>query len=583
MCASFCVSSVFSAIAPAVAATDVNGAKAPRNIERAAEYTDHLHTATPIKHVVVIYQENVSFDHYFATYPHATNPAGEPAFNPRPRPISIGGNIKENAVNNLSNNNLLTNNPNKTNTANGTNAADPFRLDRTQAATADQNHGYQAEQQAFDGGKMDLFPEYTGAGTSGGVGAFGTKGQVMGYFDGNTVTALWHYAQYYAMSDNAYTDTYGPSTPGALEAVSGQTNGVVPVLGSSTGEVSDGQGGYTLDGDVDPAYDVCSSTTRTVKMTGDNIGDLLNASKITWGGFMGGFNLDQTNANGTTGCGRSTVSTTVNQTVTDYIPHHNWFQYYASTANYTHARPARAGDIGFSFQPNGAADPANHEYGLRDFETALRMNMIPAVSYIKMPAYQDEHAGYSDPLDAQTGIVELVNKIMKSPEWKSTAIIISYDDSDGWYDHAFVTPTTSSYGSLDELNGANVCGSGTEPNGLSGKPVHGRCGPGTRIPFLVISPYARQDFVSHTLISQASIVKFIEDNWLHGERLGGGSFDADAGSIMDMFNFSSHRPSEDRLILNASTGEIVGQAWGHHGDDNHHGHDHHHDHDDFQF
>ena len=48
----------------------------------------------------------------------------------------------------------------------------------------------------------------------------------MGYFDGNTVTALWHYAQHFAMSDNAYTDTYGPSTPGALEVVSGQTNGM---------------------------------------------------------------------------------------------------------------------------------------------------------------------------------------------------------------------------------------------------------------------------------------------------------------------------------------------------------------------
>ncbi len=90
-------------------------------------------------------------------------------------------------VNNLANARLLTNNPNFTNPLNGTNAANPFRLDRTQAATADQNHGYTAEQQAYDGGKADLFPLYTGTGTAGGVGAFGTKGQVMGYYDGNTV------------------------------------------------------------------------------------------------------------------------------------------------------------------------------------------------------------------------------------------------------------------------------------------------------------------------------------------------------------------------------------------------------------
>ena len=77
----------------------------------------------------------------------------------------------------------------------------------------DQNHAYTAEQQAYNDGKMDLFPKYTGKGTPGGAGAFGTKGQVMGYFDGNTVTALWHYAQHFAMNDNAWTDTYGPPRP----------------------------------------------------------------------------------------------------------------------------------------------------------------------------------------------------------------------------------------------------------------------------------------------------------------------------------------------------------------------------------
>jgi phospholipase C len=92
------------------------------------------------------------------------------------------------SVDNLASAHLLTNNPNFTNKANGADAAEPFRLDRTQANTADQNHAYTAEQQAYDGGKADLFPKYTGKGTPGGVGAFATKGQVMGYFDGNTVT-----------------------------------------------------------------------------------------------------------------------------------------------------------------------------------------------------------------------------------------------------------------------------------------------------------------------------------------------------------------------------------------------------------
>ncbi len=198
------------------AATPTAGATAPASLTGPSP-ADSLPTASPIKHLVVIFQENVSFDHYFATYPNATNPPGEPAFRAAAGTPS---------VNNLVTAHLLTNNPNFTNQANGPDAAEPFRLDRTQAATADQNHGYTAEQQAYDGGAADLFPRYTGKATPGGVGAFGTKGQVMGYYDGNTVTALWNYAQHFTISDNAYTDTYGPSTPGALEVVSGQTNGV---------------------------------------------------------------------------------------------------------------------------------------------------------------------------------------------------------------------------------------------------------------------------------------------------------------------------------------------------------------------
>ena len=167
-----------------------------------------------------LYGENVSFDHYFATYPQAANPPDEPKFTALPNTP---------AVNNLVTAHLLRNNPNLTNPANGADAADPFRLDDTQAYTTDQNHAYTAEQQAYNGGRADLFPKYTGKGMAGGAGAFGTRGQVMGYYDGNTVTALWRYAQRFAMSDNAYTDTYGPSTPGALEVVSGQTNGMLAI------------------------------------------------------------------------------------------------------------------------------------------------------------------------------------------------------------------------------------------------------------------------------------------------------------------------------------------------------------------
>ena len=544
--------------APPLAAAQSAGAVAP--VEASGGAQEAAATATPIKHLVVIFQENVSFDHYFATYPKAANPPGEPAF------IAAPGTP---AVNSLVAAHLLTGNPNFTNKDNGADAAEPFRLDRAQAATADQDHAYTAEQQAYDGGRADLFPKNTGRATPGGVGAFGTKGQVMGYYDGNTATAMWEYAQHFAMSDNAYTDTYGPSTPGALEVVSGQTNGTQIVKTtqrpSTVTKVSfyikDGQGGFTTINDVDPGYDVCSSPKDQAMMAGRNIGDLLNAAGLTWGGFMGGFDLATTNPNGTTGCQRSTHSPVVGANITDYIPHHDWFQYYASTANPRHLRPSSVAAIGYSLEHDGKTrDPANHEYDLSDFYDAVKAGNFPSVSYIKMAAYQDGHAAYSDPLDEQAGVVALIDFLEHQPAWKDTAVIITWDDSDGWYDHAFAQVTRPSFDrEADQLDGPGKCGTGTPPAGIRGKPVNGRCGPGTRLPFFVISPWARANFVSHTQISLASVVRFIEDNWLKGERLGGGSFDATAGSVMDMFDVAGGGKNP-ALYLAAATGLPTGAA-----------------------
>ena len=408
-------------IAAAAESTAPDGASGPGPQDAAP-------TATPIKHLVVIFNENVSFDHYFATYPKATNPPGEPAFTAKP------GTPK---VDNLANAHLLTNNPNFTNKANGSDAAEPFRLDRSQAFTADQNHAYTAEQQAYNGGKADLFPKFTGKATNGGAGAFGTKGQVMGYYDGNTVAAMWHYAQHFAMSDNAFGDTYGPSTPGMLNITSGQTNGMTIVattkkpstVAAVSYYINDGAGGLTMINDVDPGYDICSNPNDQAMMSGKTIGDLLNGAGITWGSFMGGFRLDTANANGSTGCKRSTHSTVVGSDVVDYIPHHAWFQYYASTANPKHERPSSLAAIGYSLEHDGTTrDPANHNYDLTDFYDAVKAGNFPSVSYIKMPAYQDGHAAYSDPLDEQDGTVTLMNFLEQQPDWKSTAVIMTWDE-----------------------------------------------------------------------------------------------------------------------------------------------------------
>jgi phospholipase C len=543
-------------LAVTVAATSIGPVVAGQNSAVKADANagvnpDSLTTKYPIKHLVVVFNENVSFDHYFGTYPNALNPEGEPLFEP-------AKNTQRDINNLLSTPSLLDNNPNL-NAANGTAASNPFRLDRTQAKTADQGHGMGAEEKAYDGGKNDLFPLNTGAGTSGGAGAFGTKALVMGYYDGNTVTAMWNYAQNYAMSDNSYSNQFGPSTPGAINMFAGNTNGGVQTIGSGS-LIKDGTGGFGINVDIDPTGDTCSSTTSQAMSNAKNIGDLLNAANIPWGNFAGGFNLQTINANGTTGCKRSTVGEVVGAEA-DYIPHHIWFQYFASTANPTHARPTNTKAIGYTTVPGTKkVDPANHAYDLEDFYTAVGSGNYPAVSLIKMTAVQDAHPGNSSPLDEQAGLVNLVNFLQGQPDWDSTAIIVAYDDSDGWYDHAFAQTTSPSFASADALNGPGLCGAvgATEPLGINGLPVAGRCGPGTRQPFLVISPYAKKNYVSHALITQASIPQFIEDNWLNSQRIGGGSFDATTGSIVDMFNFN--KANSVKLALDPTTGTVDTKA-----------------------
>src|SRR5262249_13721074 len=290
-------------------------------------HSDTAHsTKTTIQHVVVIFQENVSFDHYFGTYPNAANPAGEPRFTARSDTPTVNGLTEA----------LLTHNPN---------FANPQRLDRSQALTCDQDHSYLDEQKAVDHGLMDQFIQTAG-------GSCPDKSIVMDYYDGNTVTALWNYAQHFAMSDNSYSTTYGPSTVGALNLIAGQTHGATTP--DTPGNVVNG----TVIGDPRPVgeNDDCTvATAPKAAMSGTNVGDLLNAKGVTWGWFQGGF------APSSTVSGQAVCDTTHQNiggaTVKDYISHHEPFQYYTSTANPHHLPPTSIAMIGKS-------DQANHQYDL---------------------------------------------------------------------------------------------------------------------------------------------------------------------------------------------------------------------------
>ncbi|HEY4366598.1 MAG TPA: alkaline phosphatase family protein, partial [Steroidobacteraceae bacterium] len=562
-------------------------------------------TKTPIKHVVVIFPENESFDHYFATYPVAANPRGEPKFVARDDTP---------AVNNLLSAGLLTKNPN---------LMQPFRYDRSEAYTCSLDHNYTDEQKAVNGGLNDMFVQAT---SRVGLGCRDDGSSVMGYFDGNTVTALWNYAQHYAMSDNSFDTNFGPSTPGALNLVSGMTGNAHLATTFAAGKVATFTP-VTVTGDPDPALDDCGKDAggtktgqATVELQGRNVGDLLNAKGITWGWFQGGFAPTApavVNRDGSTAtpavCGAShgghpgvpnptalngnTTSPPVDihGAVADNNPHHASFQYYASTRNPHHVRPNSVAEIGH----NG---PANHQYDMTDFYAALKADRLPAVSYLKPANYQDEHPGNSDPLSFQTFLVDVINALQKSDEWRDTAVIVAYDDSDGWYDHmtgpvvsqsAFNTGTNN--GSVD-ANDSYVptlpLSSSTTPgnagliptSGVCGNPSSGasstapRCGYGPRLPLLVISPWAKENFIDHTTTDQTASLAFIEYNWDVGfidpaplPVSQGGSFDRISGPILGMFDFNA-RPNLRRLMLDDRTGLVIG-------DRNEGGHDHDRDHD----
>lgn len=460
------------------------------------EKASKFKTETPIKYIVIIIPENRSFDHFFGTYPNALNPRGEPFFKAK----------KNTPVVNGFSNSVLNHN---------TNLVPPFRLDRSQVATIEPAHHYTQLQQMAHGGLLDQFVQVNSGDPT-----------PMGYFDGNTVTALWNYAQNFAMSDNCFATTMTPSAPGHVNLISGLTHGAIPPdLTLITGEVVCVDG--TLIGDPDPAFDICSAPP-TVALTGINVGNLLNAKSITWGYFQGGFRDCSISHIGSKGV-----------PIPDYSPHHAPFQYYQSTSNPFHLPPSSVKMIGYQ-------DQANHLYDIEDFWAAAEIHNLPAVSFLKPAEYQDGHPKYSDPLLLQTFLVETINQLQMMREWENMAIIIVWDDTGGFYDHVMPTIINQSHVPPDALLGPGDAGN--PPPGA----YQGRLAYGMRLPLLIISPFAKKNYVDHSMIDQTSVLRFIEDNWRLG-RIGDQSFDAVAGSLKNMFDFSC--PRDDILILDPSTGE----------------------------
>ncbi|CAG9297517.1 phospholipase C [Celerinatantimonas diazotrophica] len=459
-------------------------------------------TTTPIKHLVVIVDEGTSFDRYFATYPKAQNRKGERVFHAQQNTPPVNGLSKA----------LLRHNPNQ---------IAPYRLSRAIVPCA-QNSQYDAKISAYDGGLVDKFVQNTANKTS-----KACTRQVMGYYDGNTVTALWNYAQHYAMSDNFYTLDFGAATTGAINLIAARSGPAWPddTRGLMAKQITD---------DFDPRFDDCSydhienaqnallaPTIRDgrVYLSGQNIGNLLDKHHVSWGWFQGGF-APTSVKNEVARCDSKSKNAFGKRSF-DYLPHLNPFQYFESTANPHHLSPYHLASV-------GSADQANHQYDLKVFYQLAKKDQLPAVSFIKAKSASNGGADYSSPLDEQKFLVKIINQLQKLPQWKHMAIVITYTDSGGFYDH------------VNPLKNANSNQKGQQ-------------GFGPRVPFLAISPYARVNYVDHHLLDQRSIIRFIENNWRLGTLSQGDV--ADAGSLLSLFDFTKRQAQP--LILDPNTGQVV--------------------------
>ena len=272
--------------------------------------------STPIKHLVVIFDENISFDHYFGTYPNATNPAGEPRFTPTDGTPSVNGLDPT----------LLTNNPNSTPSA----ATRPLR-----------------------GGHVLAEPRLRRR-------AAGLRRRPDGHASSSSPPAARARAR--AASRSSWTTTTATPSPRCgtraalrderqlvrheLRAVDGRRDepGQRPDARHRPRRPARGVEDNTIIGDPDPKLDDCANPGG-VQMSGKNVGDLLNAHSVSWGWFQGGFKPTSVDGTGKAVCG-SSHNNVADAPVRDYIPHHEPFQYYASTANIHHLPPTSTAMIG---------------------------------------------------------------------------------------------------------------------------------------------------------------------------------------------------------------------------------------------
>jgi len=483
-----------------------------------------------INNVVVIYAENRSFDNLFGKFPGANglntsaakaikqldrDGSSLPVLPPAWTGLTAAG--QSPVVTQAQTTNVWPNAPFQLDSA--SNLFSYGTLPNS-IITRDLYHRFFENQMQANGGKNNLFAAWADSG-----------GTVMGYFDGSK-TQLWNIAKQYTLADNFYEAAWGGSflnhqylvcacAPKVDPATVVANQMTVTVLGSpvdgvpqlaaasnSPASALNGKPVFKLSGNLapqdyfgpgdgyraintmqpayqpsgnkpannsgsNPLYANPTAATTLPPQTQTTIGDLLSNANVGWAWYSGGWAAATSNPYPWTGSSYGTSTTiyntnssgTADPTHTDFQAHHQPFNYFAA------------------FDP--VANPVARSTHLKDradLYADAAAGTLPPVVFYKPVGWQNQHPGYANVTDADSELVAAITALQNSPQWGHMVILVTYDEFGGQFDHAPV-------------------------------PKGDLLGPGTRIPAIVISPFAKKGFVDHTMYDTGSALRLITKRW----------------------------------------------------------------------
>jgi len=399
---------------------------------------------TKIKHIIVIYQENWSFDGLYGQFPGANGLSKDDRANPQ---VDQNGGLLK-ALPQVINNQVDPAVPDKRfPPANGDASllVEPFDLKRyvtTEETTGDLIHRFYHEQLQIDGGKMDKFVAWSDNG-----------GLVLSYFNASDLPE-GKLANEYVLCDNFFHSAFGGSflnhqffvAAAAPRWVNPPANAISDPDPAHLNDAIVTPEGYA----VNTVFSVNSPHPQNLgrsqllpEQTNPTIGDRLSTRRVSWKWYSGGWD-----------------DALAGHPDALFQFHHQPFAYYKNLADGTAARKAHLQDESRFF-------------------VDLERGRLPSVTFIKPLGPDNEHPGYASLLRGQEHVARIVEAIRNSKIWDDCVIIITYDENGGRWDH--VSP-----------------------------PAGDKFGPGTRVPAIVISPFAKKHFIDHAEYETLSIMRLIE-------------------------------------------------------------------------